>query len=72
MAIIRFPVRFIFMSRKRISASSPGIEAYLAEFTSEDAAGEDGYLAEKGLIPMTEDEATKVNAAVANLTPLSM
>jgi len=50
----------------------PGIEEFLAEFTSEDAVGEDGYLAEKGLIPMTEDEAEAVKSAVANLTPLSM
>lgn len=50
----------------------PGIEEYLAEFTSEDAVGEDGYLAEKGLIPLTEEEAEEVNSAVANLTPLSM
>ncbi|NKB54592.1 MAG: phosphate ABC transporter substrate-binding protein [Rhizobiaceae bacterium] len=50
----------------------PGIEEFLAEFTSEDAAGEDGYLAEKGLIPMTEEEAEAVNSAVATLTPLSM
>ena len=50
----------------------PGIEGFLAEFTSEEAFGEDGYLGEKGLIPMTEDEAAAVKAAVANLTPLSM
>ena len=50
----------------------PGIEGFLAEFTSEDAFGEEGYLGEKGLIPMTEDEAAAVKAAVANLTPLSM
>ncbi|MGI9365616.1 MAG: PstS family phosphate ABC transporter substrate-binding protein [Rhizobiaceae bacterium] len=50
----------------------PGLEGFLAEFTSEDAFGEDGYLGEKGLIPMTEDEAAAVKAAVANLTPLSM
>lgn len=50
----------------------PGIAEYLAEFTSEDAFGEDGYLAEKGLIPMLEDEMGKVIDAVKNLTPLSM
>ena len=50
----------------------PGIAEYLAEFTSEDAFGEDGYLAEKGLIPMPEDEMGKVVDAVKNLTPLSM
>jgi phosphate transport system substrate-binding protein len=30
----------------------PGIEGYLAEFSSEKAWGEEGYLAEKGMIPM--------------------
>lgn len=50
----------------------PGIEEFLAEFTSEDAFGEDGYLGEKGLIPMPEDEMATVKEAVKNLTPLSM
>ena len=50
----------------------PGINEFLAEFTSEDAFGEDGYLAEKGLIPMPEDEMESVVDAVKNLTPLSM
>ena len=50
----------------------PGIEEYLAEFTSEDAAGEDGYLADKGLIPLTEAEMKEVVDAVKGLTPLSM
>lgn len=50
----------------------PGIEAYLAEFTSEDAAGEDGYLADKGLIPMNEEEAAEWNARVNGLENLSM
>ncbi|MEM9733198.1 MAG: PstS family phosphate ABC transporter substrate-binding protein [Pseudomonadota bacterium] len=50
----------------------PGIEEFLAEFTSEDAFGEDGYLAEKGLIPMPAEEANGVKDAVKNLTALSM
>ena len=33
----------------------PGIEGYLAEFSSEKAWGEDGYLAEKGMIPMPRE-----------------
>jgi phosphate transport system substrate-binding protein len=33
----------------------PGIEGYLAEFSSEKAWGEDGYLAEKGMIPMPKE-----------------
>ena len=43
----------------------PGIKEYVAEFTSEAAIGEDGYLADKGLIPLPEDELEKVRAAGA-------
>ena len=34
----------------------PGIREYLAEFTSEKAWGKNGYLAEKGMIPMPDGE----------------
>ena len=34
----------------------PGIEEYVKEFTSENAFGEDGYLVEKGLIPLSEKD----------------
>ncbi len=43
----------------------PGIAEYAAEFSSEDAAGEDGYLSEKGLIPLPE-ELFEVNAEAVN------
>ena len=49
----------------------PGIEEYLAEFTSEKAMGEYGYLAEKGMIPMSDKERNKVLSTVKNLTTLS-
>ena len=50
----------------------PGIEEYLAEFTSEGAWGDDGYLADKGLIPMPTEERASFEKAVKNLSPLSM
>ena len=34
----------------------PGIKGFLREFTSERAWGEDGYLADKGMIPLPEEE----------------
>ena len=37
----------------------PGIKEFVAEFSSEQASGEDGYLAERGLIPMPEAERKK-------------
>ena len=50
----------------------PGIEGYLAEFTSDKAWGEDGYLTDKGLIPMPDEERMKFAADVKNLTPLEL
>lgn len=37
----------------------PGIKEFVAEFSSEQASGEDGYLSDRGLIPMPEDERKK-------------
>lgn len=34
----------------------PGLEGFVTEYTSENAWGEDGYLADKGLIPMRLEE----------------
>ena len=50
----------------------PGIEGYLAEFASEKAWGEDGYLTDKGFIPMPEEERMRFAADVKNLTPLTL
>tara|TARA_R110000787_G_scaffold21174_4_gene62776 strand:- start:3934 stop:4968 length:1035 start_codon:yes stop_codon:yes gene_type:complete len=50
----------------------PGIKEFLAEFTSEKAYGEDGYLVEKGLIPLPKGDRAKVRQAAANLSQLSM
>lgn len=50
----------------------PGIQEYAVEFTSKKAMGEDGYLLDKGLIPLSEDELKKVQADVKELTPLEM
>ncbi len=50
----------------------PGIEEYLAEFISERAMGEDGYLADKGMIPLTEDAYADVVERVKSLTPMAV
>jgi phosphate transport system substrate-binding protein len=50
----------------------PGMREYLAEFTSEKAWGEDGYLGERGLIPLPDAERAKVKDAVDNLKTISM
>ncbi len=49
----------------------PGIREYLDEFTSEKAWGEEGYLTDKGMIPMPEAERRKYRADVESLKPTS-
>ncbi|TQV82609.1 PstS family phosphate ABC transporter substrate-binding protein [Exilibacterium tricleocarpae] len=50
----------------------PGIKEYLAEFTSERAWGEEGYLTEKGMIPLPDQERAKVGGNVKMLKNLAM
>jgi phosphate transport system substrate-binding protein len=50
----------------------PGIAEYVAEFTGDKAMGEDGYLADKGLIPLPEDERATVRDEATAMTPLAM
>jgi phosphate transport system substrate-binding protein len=50
----------------------PGLRGFLREFTSERAWGDEGYLSERGLIPMPEDERREVAANVRELKPLGM
>ncbi|ASP38005.1 phosphate ABC transporter substrate-binding protein [Bacterioplanes sanyensis] len=49
----------------------PGIEEYLAEFTSDRAMGEYGYLAEKGMIPMKPAEMATVRENVKSQKTLA-
>ena len=48
----------------------PGMGEYLEEFTSEKAWGEEGYLSEKGMIPMPEAERQEFRSNVKNLKTL--
>ncbi len=50
----------------------PGIEEYLSEFMSPRASSADGYLAEKGLIPMSDAEHAEWKSSVGSLQSLSL
>ena len=45
----------------------PGIKEYIDEFTSAKAWGEEGYLTDKGLIPMPEAERKKFASEAGKL-----
>ena len=61
-----------FYAKKAHVGMIEGIAEFMAEFTDEAAYGEEGYLVDKGLIPMPTDERNKFRADTANLTPLKM
>ncbi len=48
----------------------PGIQEYVNEFTSEKAWGPEGYLADKGMIPMPDAERAKFAADAKNMVPM--
>ena len=65
-----YPIsRPLFFYVKNAHADTiPGIREYVAEFTSEKAWGEDGYLSDKGLIPMPDAERKRNRNEASALT----
>jgi phosphate transport system substrate-binding protein len=52
--------------------SVPGMREYIAEFTSEKAIGDSGYVVDKGLIPAPKAEREKFRADAQKLAPLTL
>jgi phosphate transport system substrate-binding protein len=50
----------------------PGMKEYVRAFTSEKAFGPEGYLVDKGLIPLSDTERTAIRNSSRSLAPLSM
>ncbi len=61
-----------FYAKKAHIGKVPGIEAFLREFTSNKAIGDDGYLLDKGLIPLSVDERKVVVDGVKQQKPLQL
>lgn len=61
-----------FYTKKAHVGVVPGIAEYMAEFMSDKASGDEGYLTDRGLIPMPAAEATQVRDAVMNQQPLDL
>ena len=60
-----------FYAKKAHVDVIPGLRGYLREFSSERAWGEEGYLSDRGLIPMPDEERRAVATAVRELMPLT-
>ncbi len=67
-----YPIaRPLFMYVKKAHVGLiPGITEYLAELTQQRAWGPEGYLASKGMIPLSEAERGRVAETVTELIPL--
>lgn len=70
----KYPVSrpLYFYVKKAHVGMIPGIEGYLKEFTSEKAYGPDGYLIDKGLIPMPDSERNQFRSDGKSLNNLSL
>ncbi len=68
-----YPVsRPLYLYVKKAHANMvPGINEYLGEFASEQAWGPEGYLADKGMIPMPKEERAQFSDTVRKLSPLT-
>ena len=69
----KYPVSrsLYFYVKKGHVGTIPGIAEYVAEFTSDKAFGEEGYLADKGLIALPKADRAKVAAAAKAMTPMA-
>jgi len=70
----KYPVSrpLFFYVKKAHVGTIPGMAEYLAEFTSEQAWGPDGYLADKGMIPMPDAERSQFASDVKDMKPMAM
>ena len=70
----KYPVSrpLFFYVKKAHIGKVPGIKEYLAEWTKDSTWGDEGYLADKGLIPMPKAERAKYTDVVRKLTNLEL
>lgn len=61
---------FFYVKKEHVGVI-PGLEEFVTEFTSEDTWGEDGYLADKGLIPLPDAEREAIAASARAMAPMA-
>ena len=62
---------FFYVKQQHVGVI-PGIQEFVAEFTNEGTWGEDGYLVDKGLIPLPKGDRATVMKLATSLAQLSM
>lgn len=62
---------FFYVKKEHVGVV-PGIEEFVSEFTNEGTWGDDGYLLDKGLIPLPAADRKAMRASANGMAPLSM
>ncbi len=62
---------FFYVKQQHVGVV-PGIKEFVQAFTSDKAWGDEGYLVDKGLIPLPADARKEINASATSLAPLTM
>ncbi|MEP3524084.1 MAG: substrate-binding domain-containing protein [Hyphomicrobiales bacterium] len=62
---------FFYVKKEHVGVI-PGIAEFVAEFTNEGTWGDEGYLSDKGLIPLPEADRAAIAESAKNLTPLAL
>jgi phosphate transport system substrate-binding protein len=60
---------FVYVKKAHIGAV-PGLDKFAEEYVSDKATGEEGYLSEKGLVPLPEDAHKEVQESVKGMSPM--
>jgi phosphate transport system substrate-binding protein len=69
----KYPVArplFIYVKKQHVGVI-PGVKEFVAEYVSEKAIGEEGYLSKKGLVPLPKADAESSAKIGADLTPMA-
>jgi phosphate transport system substrate-binding protein len=61
---------FVYVKKQHVGVV-PGLDNFVAEYVSDKAIGEEGYLAEKGLVTLPKEELEKVRDDVLGNTPMT-
>jgi phosphate transport system substrate-binding protein len=61
---------FVYAKKQHVGVI-PGMAEFIAEFTSDKATGEDGYLVEKGLIALPGEEGAKIREAARGMVVMT-
>ena len=66
--LLQHELKYLFFYAKKDHAGViPGFQEFINEFTDEKAWGNDGYLVDRGLIPMPEEERARYETEARSL-----